>query len=327
MAKFIQKNATWLVPLTVGLGAATVAAWAFSAALDANPIGLIALAIIAVAVGIALLVENWDKITAAIDNSPWWVKVLLGIAGIMNPIIGLIEIIYVLATNWGAIWGWISQAASDAADWITNAFNDVIDFFKGLPGAILGALSSLWNIITQPFVDAWNWCRNIADKIGHVLDNVASMIAGALSDVWHTITQPFRDAWDTVKGIGEDIAGAVKGAKNLYNGFAREWNKVQVDIPGIDIGPIHIGGRTFGLPDLPILAKGGIVMGPTIALIGERGPEAVVPLGRSNQFGATVINLNVTAAGLGADAPEIQHAVVNALRGYVDRNGRLLGVT
>jgi hypothetical protein len=39
-----------------------------------------------------------------------------------------------------------------------------------------------------------------------------------------------------------------------------------------------------------------------------------------------VFNVNVNAGGLGADAPEIQRAVVAALRGYVGRNGRLLGI-
>lgn len=45
---------------------------------------------------------------------------------------------------------------------------------------------------------------------------------------------------------------------------------------------------------LPALAEGGIVTGPTIAMIGERGPEAVIPLDRLDQMGApTVIRLEV----------------------------------
>ena len=41
-----------------------------------------------------------------------------------------------------------------------------------------------------------------------------------------------------------------------------------------------MGGQTFGIniPEIPKLAEGGIVTEPTIALIGEAGPEAVIPL-------------------------------------------------
>jgi hypothetical protein len=46
------------------------------------------------------------------------------------------------------------------------------------------------------------------------------------------------------------------------------------------------------VPQIPTLAAGGIVTMPTLALIGERGPEAVVPLGRATPSlaggGATV---------------------------------------
>ena len=42
---------------------------------------------------------------------------------------------------------------------------------------------------------------------------------------------------------------------------------------------IKPGSDIPSIPDIPHLASGGIVLGPTLALLGERGPEAVVPLG------------------------------------------------
>jgi len=64
---------------------------------------------------------------------------------------------------------------------------------------------------------------------------------------------------------------------------------------------------------IPALANGGIVTGPTLALIGEAGPEAVVPLDRAGGMGGVTINVN------GGD-PE---AVVNALRRYMNRYGNI----
>jgi hypothetical protein len=63
---------------------------------------------------------------------------------------------------------------------------------------------------------------------------------------------------------------------------------------------------------IPALANGGIVTGPTLALIGEAGPEAVVPLDRMGG-GNVTINVN------GGD-PE---AVVQALRRYMNRYGNI----
>jgi len=67
-----------------------------------------------------------------------------------------------------------------------------------------------------------------------------------------------------------------------WNLIARAWNdtvgKLHFKIPGWV--PV-LGGNEFGMPTLPTVAlqHGGIVTAPTLALLGEAGPEAVVPLG------------------------------------------------
>jgi hypothetical protein len=71
------------------------------------------------------------------------------------------------------------------------------------------------------------------------------------------------------------------------------------------------------MPNIPMLAEGGIVTGPTLAMIGEgNGPEAVIPLSRMGEFGmggGSGITINVN----GADP----QAVVDALRRYQRQNG------
>jgi hypothetical protein len=73
------------------------------------------------------------------------------------------------------------------------------------------------------------------------------------------------------------------------------------------------GGKGFDVPDIPMLAAGGIVTGPTLAMIGERGPEAVIPLDRMGQMGGNNVTINVN----GGDP----NAVVQALRTYMRQNG------
>ncbi len=71
---------------------------------------------------------------------------------------------------------------------------------------------------------------------------------------------------------------------------------------------------------IPKMAEGGIVSRPTLALIGEAGPEAVVPLSKMGSGGGDV-NINVTG-GLATSA-EIGQSVVNALRAYSRSAGPL----
>jgi hypothetical protein len=100
----------------------------------------------------------------------------------------------------------------------------------------------------------------------------------------------------------------------IFNGIADLWNntigKLSFKVPSWVPG---IGGKGFEVPNIPKLADGGIVTGPTLALIGEAGPEAVVPLDRAGGMGGVTINVN------GGDPV----AVVDALRRYMNRYGNI----
>ena len=102
--------------------------------------------------------------------------------------------------------------------------------------------------------------------------------------------------------------------KTIFNGIAKLWNntfgKLSFKVPGWVPG---LGGKGFDIPDIPMLAAGGIVTGPTLAMIGEAGPEAVIPLDRMGSMGGNNVTINVQ----GADP----NAVVDALRTYMFRNG------
>jgi len=136
--------------------------------------------------------------------------------------------------------------------------------------------------------------------------------------------EPFKTVVDTVFGamqfwIENVTIPAVKSLltvfKSVFNGIARAWNgtvgKLGFSIPDWVPG---IGGKGFEMPDIPMLANGGIVNKATLAVIGESGPEAVVPLDRMGEMGggnSVTINVN------GGDP----QAVVDALRSYMFRNG------
>jgi hypothetical protein len=105
--------------------------------------------------------------------------------------------------------------------------------------------------------------------------------------------------------------------KGIFNGIASLWNnsigKLSFKFPSFVPG---FGGKGFDVPNIPMLADGGIVRSATLAVIGEAGPEAVVPLSRAGEFGMGGGN-NVTINVNGGDP----NAVVAALRTYMRQNG------
>jgi len=109
--------------------------------------------------------------------------------------------------------------------------------------------------------------------------NVLNFLKNAFS-AWYTVIRGYID-------------GLYFAFKTVFNGIAKAWNstvgKLSFSIP--NWVPI-IGGKSWNVPDIPMLAKGGIVTAPTLAMIGEAGPEAVIPLDR--MMGG---NITVNVAG------------------------------
>ncbi len=105
-------------------------------------------------------------------------------------------------------------------------------------------------------------------------------------------------------GFRNGIIDPVRAAIGLIADLVRAIGK----IPGVGA----IGGL-IGKIDIPGFADGGIVTRPTLAMVGEKGPEAIIPLSQMGGMGGGV-TVNVTG-GLSTSA-EIGQAVVNAIRAY-----------
>lgn len=119
---------------------------------------------------------------------------------------------------------------------------------------------------------------------------------------------------DFIKGYLNTVLGFYK---TIFNGIATLWNstigKLSFEVPSWVPG---LGGKGFSVPKIPMLADGGIVTGPTLAMLGERGPEAVIPLNRGGVGGNITVNVYSTLAD--ASLPD---KLVNALRAYNRRSG------
>jgi hypothetical protein len=117
-------------------------------------------------------------------------------------------------------------------------------------------------------------------------------------------------AGDFGEAIGSELAiEAKKGANAIEEALeAIKPNPIKLEIDDSGWGLFDGGGR-LGRLEIPAMAEGGLVTGPTLALIGEAGPEVVTPLSRAGGIGGP----------LGADAEELREFSDRIVRGVGDR--------
>lgn len=226
----------------------------------------------------------------------------------------------------------------------TNFFGKLVDILGTVLKPILNWLGTfVGTVLKVAFATLGFAISVVIGFIGDVI-KVANAFGTALGDLkdgamnaFNSIKGFIGDLWDKFIGFKNQVADIAKtifspildGWKNIINGIIRAWN-------GIDFG-IHItvpdwvplvGGKGFNVddifPDIPYLAKGGIVTGPTLAMIGEAGPEAVIPLSRAGagvggvtiQSGAVQIVVNGNADQSAIDSIErvVQNALVKLAR-------------
>ena len=219
---------------------------------------------------------NW-----ASENS----GLFLTIAGVIGGLAGAIVLVNGAMTIWAA--------TTKAFAGIQFAFNAILAA-NPIVLITLGILALIGILIIA--YKKFEGFRNVVDAVFRF---IGSAVSGSI---------------DLIKGYFSTVLGFYKG---IFNGIATLWNntvgKLSFKVPGWVPG---LGGKGFDVPNIPMLAAGGIVTAPTLAMIGEAGPEAVVPLSRAGEFGMGGGN-NVTINVQGGDP----NAVVSALRTYMRQNG------
>ncbi|HGK0707952.1 TPA: hypothetical protein ACJZM3_001996 [Streptococcus pneumoniae] len=323
---------------SVATGVATAATWAFNAALAVltSPITWIIAAIAAlIAIGV-LLYQNWDTVVEFAKTA--WQGLCDFISGICRAIGEFFSGLWTkLQEIFEPIGQWFGEKFQQAWDAIVNIFTPIGSWFGQRWADVTSALANIGAWFTDMFQKAWTGLTNIFSKLGlwfgerwadvtSVLANVSSWFGNMFTSAYNAVKNAFSSiggffsgVWSTVQSIfvnaGQKVGSAVGGAfrsavngvlgtiENVVNGFIGMINGVigMINkIPGVSLGGI-------GYVSLPRLARGGIVDSPTIAMIGEAGKEAVVPL-ENTGFIQTLGRV-------------VSSAVVNAMAGISPQGG------
>lgn len=222
--------------------------WEFLVAAIMGPIGWIVLAVI----------KNFDTIKSVIMGV---INFIIGfISGAVSLIVAIISgIVNIVSSVFGFIWNIVSSVFGAITGFIglaiqgwLNIFNTIIGVVQNIFGTVWGVVSGVINRITGFFRGAWD------------------TIAGVFSSIGEGIKSTFTDIVDKAKGI---VKGAINWVIEKINWVIKKVNDTAGKVPGVP-----------NIPEIPKLAKGGIVSKATLAIIGEAGPEAVVPLNKARQF-------------------------------------------
>lgn len=274
---FVQQNADWMQALAIavmaGYGAfqlfsiiqtvvgfvkafsvaetaATAAQWLLNAAMSANPIMILVVAIAALVAGIVwfctqtetgrqlwadftgFLQATWQNITdffqATWQNiTQWFSNAAANIQNGWNALTAFIgSIPGRIQAFFAGIGQWFANKFNEVRNGIANGFNSAVSFIASIPGRILSALGNLggllWNAgasIMQGFLDGLK-------SIWHNITSFVGNIAGWIAD--HKGPLPYDRR--LLIPAGEAIMGGFR--KSLNAG----WRQVQADIMGMNVG-------------------------------------------------------------------------------------------
>lgn len=246
------------------------------------------------------LVAAWDWISA---NLPKWIEAFNNFKDR-------------LVAAFTAAWNLVKPFFDGMGQYVTGLVQVLQGLWQFISGVFTGHWGRAWDGIKQIFSGAWNAMKGYMQMVWTAIQAIWNGITAAASRIFNglkaTVLGIFRGMWDGVKGLFNGattfITAPFRAAVDAFKGL---WNRT-VGGFGFTIPswvPV-VGGKEFKIPKL---AAGGIVTSPTLALVGEAGPEAVVPLDRYRGGGQSIV-VNVTA-GVG-DPVAIGREVARVMEQY-----------
>lgn len=161
---------------------------------------------------------------------------------------------------------------------ITFAMAPLRDMFETTSKVITAVLGPAFEYVKMRIDVMITWFSGL-------IDFFTKIFAGDFKGAWESITNTFKTIFGKIKDYAKDPINAVLGFINKLisgvtegiNGLVRAMNNLSFDIPDWVPG---MGGKSFGFnlstlsaPQIPLLAKGGEIIGDGAAIVGEKGPE------------------------------------------------------
>jgi hypothetical protein len=212
---------------------------------------------------ISTITESWTAVTEAAGGALDFLAanpIVLVVAGIAALVMGLIY----AYNNCGPFRDAINAIASVLGGALTTAVTAIRDALKWLWDNVLVPLGTF---LTAVFLAEWN---ALCNGFSWAYNNILKPVFDAIEWVWNNVLKPVADAiGGVVKAVG-GVTGAIGNA---------------------------VGGAASAVSHFFGFQSGGIVTSPTLALVGEAGPEAIIPLGTGHDLGLGNVNITLNVEG------------------------------
>ena len=163
----------------------------------------------------------------------------------------------------------------------TSIIEKIKNKFGDIPAKIKEKFSGIKDSIVEKFTGAF---EAVKSKVKNIFSGVSDFFN--FSGIADSLIGVFKKAKNKIISIFSTVGSAISGVfktpinaiidminnliKNVNDAFTFE---IFNPIPGSDNFKLE-----SNIPTIPALAKGGITTTPTLAMIGEAGPEAIIPL-------------------------------------------------
>lgn len=182
-------------------------------------------------------------------------------------------------------WLWeehISKVVAKVGDFVGKLVNGALEiynkFIQPIVMWLIEKLAPAWAFLSSAVIGVLG---SVFAVISDVIGSIIGILGGVVDFITGIFTGNWRKAWtgikDVFKNIVDGLVGIFKFPINLIidgiNAFISGLNKIKIPdwVPAV-------GGKGINIPKIPKLARGGIIDQPTLAVVGEAGKEAVMPL-------------------------------------------------
>ena len=261
-----------------------------NAVMAASPVTWIVLAIVAALAAliaiIVLVVKHWDEIKA--KTIEVFNKIKEVVQNAIDTVIGIFEgIINFVKENWQGLLLLIVNPFAGAFKLLYDNCEGFRETIDNLVEKVKGFFTGLWDNLKNGAKDAWNGVTSVFSKVTTWFKDKFSAAWNAVKNVFSTGGKIFDGIKDGITSAFKTIVNAIIGGINKVIAVPfKAINKTLSTLKGVDILGVKPFGwvKTFSIPEIPKLAKGGVVDSATLAMIGENGREAVLPLENNLEY-------------------------------------------
>lgn len=184
-------------------------------------------------------------------------------------------------------WSKAQQTWQKAASWFdSKVIQPVASFFSKLWEDVSGFCSDCWAGMQETWKSVSDWFQK--NVVKPITDAFQSVYDG-VSDIWNGLVGVIKGA---INGIIGFINGMLRSIVDGINGVTEALNKISLKLPEwleYVPGARQLAGQEIGFnippvtaPQIPLLANGGVIQQPTLAMMGEyagarNNPEIVTP--------------------------------------------------